>query len=54
MDLGNLADVGFAKLIANSLALPLEILTCKNRGVTVVRRPYVISSVICTVQCRPY
>lgn len=54
MDLGNLADVGFAKLIANSLALSLEILTCKSRGVTVVRSMYVISLVICTVRCRPY
>lgn len=54
MDLGNLADVVFAKLIANSFALSLEILTCKNRGVTVVRSPYAISLVICAVQCRPY
>jgi len=54
MDLGNLADVDFAKLIANSFSVSLEILTCKNKGVTVVRNPYVISLVICTVQCRPY
>lgn len=54
MYLGNLADAVFAKLIANSFALSLEILTCKSRGVTVVRSPSVISLIICTVQCRPY
>lgn len=54
MDLGNLVDVVFAKLIANSLVLSLKILTCKNRDVTVVRSLCVISLVICTVQCRPY
>lgn len=54
MDLGNLADAVFAKLIANNFALPLEILTCRSRSVTVVRSSYVINLVICTVQCRLY